>query len=80
MIPTAYPLIFVEWLDSCSSPNLWEFIEELEPLPSRQIISVGFLIEETEEYITIASSISKTQVLGRLTIPKRSMEKQGKIT
>ncbi len=63
-------IILVEWRDSAFQPSVWEFIEDIEPLVDVHCTSVGFLLEETDEYITIALAISKTQVLGRTTIPK----------
>jgi len=67
---TKYPLISVVWEDSFGVTNSWEHIEDLDPLPQATCYSVGYLMEETDDYITIVQSVSKEQILGRLTIPQ----------
>mgnify|MGYP001587159507 FL=1 len=67
--------VLIEWLDSKGINNQWEYLDEIEPLLPSRCISVGFLIEETPEYKTIAQSVSATQVLGRMTIPCCSIQK-----
>ena len=57
-------LLLIEWLDSKGITSTWEYRDEIEPLIPSICISAGFLIEETEQYKTIAQSISETQVLG----------------
>ncbi len=61
------------WLDSKGVINEWEYKEELEPLLPCQCLSIGFVVERTKEYTTIAQSVSETQILGRLTIPNCSI-------
>lgn len=58
----------IAWVDSKGVTN-WEDWDGLEPMPPCICSSVGFLIEDNEDYKTIASSLSADQVLGRLTIP-----------
>jgi len=67
---TQYPLISVVWEDSFGITGSWEYIEDLEPMPQVTCYSVGYLLEETDDYITIVQSVSKKQILGRLTIPQ----------
>jgi len=64
-----YRLILIEWLDSKGVIDCWEFLDEIKPMKPSHCFSVGFLIEETEEYKTIVQSVSDNQVLGRTTIP-----------
>jgi uncharacterized protein YktA (UPF0223 family) len=59
----------ITWMDSRGVTTSWEFLDELEPLVPSKITSVGFLLEETEEYKTIVQSVSENQVVGRMTIP-----------
>ena len=61
-------IVVVEWLDS-KGMERWEYLDELEPLPPCRCYSVGFLIEDNEDYKTPALGLSDTQVLGRTTIP-----------
>jgi len=68
-------LVLIEWLDSKGITNEWEYLDDIEPMKPDRCYSVGFLLEETAEYKTIAQSISKTQVIGRSTIPKCSIQR-----
>ena len=64
-------LVLVEWIDSCSpSVNGWECINEVELKPPSKPWTVGFILEETEDCITLVQTISGDQILGRITIPK----------
>jgi hypothetical protein len=64
-----HKIVIINWLDSKGITNQWEYIEDIEPLKPCICESIGFLIEETEEYKTIAQSINESQILGRTTIP-----------
>ena len=59
----------ITWMDSRGVTTPWEWIDDLEPLVPSSITSIGFLLEETEEYKTIVQSISQDQVIGRMAIP-----------
>ena len=69
-----YKLVLIEWLDSKGITTQWEYLDEIEPLKPDRCFSVGFLIEETNEYKTIAQSVSETQIIGRTTIPCCSIQ------
>lgn len=60
--------VIIEWVDS-RGINWWEYLDEIEPLKPHVCYSVGFIMEDNPEYKTIALGLSKTQVIGRLTIP-----------
>lgn len=64
------PREWIEWDDSCGAADGWEFRGDMEPLLPARCISVGFVMAETETYLTIAPTVSEGLVLGRLTIPK----------
>jgi hypothetical protein len=64
-----YKLILIEWLDSQGITNQWEYLNEIEPMKPSRCFSAGFLIEETDQYKTIAQGLSESQVIGRMTIP-----------
>jgi hypothetical protein len=70
-----YKLIFLEWLDSKGITNQWEYFDEIEPMKPSRCFSVGFLIEETDEYKTIAQSLNASQVIGRMTIPRCAIQR-----
>ena len=61
-------IVLIEWVDS-KGMERWEYLDEIEPMPPSVCFSVGFMIEDTAEYKTIALGLSDTQVLGRTTIP-----------
>ena len=70
-------IVLIEWVDS-KGMNRWEYLDEIEPMPPGICYSVGFIIEDTKDYKTIALGLSDTQVLGRTTIPSgciKSIEK-----
>ena len=68
-----HKLVLIEWLDSKGITNQWEYWDEIVSMKPSRCFSVGFLIEETEEYKTIAQCTSDAQVLGRTTIPRCSI-------
>jgi len=61
-------IVFIEWFDA-KGVQRWEYLDEIEPMPPCSCYSVGFLIEDTTNYKTIALGLTDTQVLGRTTIP-----------
>jgi hypothetical protein len=67
-------LVLIEWMDSKGVTYSWEYWDEIEPLKPDRCYSVGFLLEDAEEYKTIAQSISETQVIGRVSIPNCSIQ------
>lgn len=64
--------VIVTWVDSCSaSGGPWmdrESAEEMKPL---ECVTIGFVVQETTDYITLASSATKDgQVAGDMCIPQ----------
>lgn len=70
-----FKLIEIEWIDSCSGPETWSFIDEMTPFLPVEVRTVGFVIDDNDEAITVAHSLtkSKKQVSGLMTIPKVSI-------
>jgi len=60
--------VYIEWLDSKSGPTEWEYLEDIESLQPVSCQSIGFLLEDNEKYKTLASTVSGSQVWGRITI------------
>jgi hypothetical protein len=60
----------IDWIDSKSGDWCWEYIDGLSPVPPAKCKTIGFIFDVTKEYLTVVQSISNTQVLGRITIPK----------
>ncbi len=70
-------IVLIEWVDS-KGLERWEYLDEIEPLPPCVCYSVGFIIEDSIDYKTLALGLTETQVLGRTTIPSgciRSIKK-----
>ena len=61
-------IVLIEWEDS-KGMERWEYLDEIEPMPPCRCYAVGFIIEENNDYKTLALGLSETQVLGRTTIP-----------
>lgn len=69
-------IVKIEWEDSKSASHDWEDIENIEPLKLAICVSVGFIFEETKDYITIVPTVSERHILGRLSIPRKCIKKQ----
>jgi len=69
----------ITWFDSKGITPSWEYRDELEPLKPTVISSIGYLLEDTTDYKTIAQSVSADQVLGRTSIPTVSIKNIRKI-
>lgn len=67
-------IVKIEWVDSARSFD-WSLLEEIDNKPVN-CISVGFLIENTKEHITIAQNygLKPEQVCNLITIPKCSVK------
>ncbi len=65
--------VSLSWIDSIVGPEGWQFIEDIKERRPSKVCTTGFLFAETDDYITIAHSYTKTQVQGRLMIPKCSI-------
>jgi hypothetical protein len=55
---------YVEWRDSLASHG-WEPIEEARTLRPMDIKTVGFVIDEDDDYVTIAQSYDERKTHGR---------------
>ena len=72
-------IVEVKWLDSKGVTTGWEYIDELQSLKPAECKTVGYLIERTKQYITVAQSVSEEQLLARITIPVCSIIKMKKL-
>lgn len=68
-----YPLTEVIWNDAASNSETWVHLKDITP--PEKVNSTGFLVKETDDYITIAVSVSVEQanmdtVGNTMTIPK----------
>lgn len=75
---TKLPKVLLVWVDSSGGDTGWEVIEDLSEVASDCIIceSLGWILKETEEAITIAHNVSdgnksaQPQFTMAMTIPK----------
>jgi len=73
---TKRKLLFVEWLDAASeSEPGWKALESIDPNPV-VCWSVGWLLHENTDAITIASSVNAEHFDGDVTIPKSWIRRQ----
>ena len=79
--PTPYPLVGIEWVDSCEPADNSE-VEEYD-IPEPQILyQVGHLIKTTDEYISVAGCYKpKCGTFDYvITIPRLSIRKMRTLT
>jgi hypothetical protein len=48
-------MVYVEWIDSCAK-GFWHALKEATALSPDHCCTVGFLVNETEEFITLSGS------------------------
>ncbi len=72
-------LLLIHWVDSASTDSIW--IEpEASMVPTLKCKSIGWLVGEDEESITIAAHWHRDEVGGNMTIPKVAITGQWEIT
>ncbi|MQY61416.1 hypothetical protein GH153_06235 [bacterium] len=75
MFEIKFQKVLIEWVDSKGDSREWEYLDEIESIQPSKCISIGFLLEDTPKYKTIAQNLSENQILGRITIPTCSILK-----
>jgi hypothetical protein len=68
-----YPLVEVIWDDAASNSESWVHINDI--VAPERVNTTGFLVKETDEFLTIAASVSAVEdyietVGNTMTIPK----------
>ena len=84
MIPKEAKLYYIEWIDSYSPiKQVWERISELETPQNLICVSVGWIIKQNKDYITICPHISDItnkdffgEVCGIMNIPQKAIKKK----
>lgn len=72
-------IVKIDWIDSCIGPAGWGDKEDYGNVTLVECTTVGFVVSETKEHITIANTVNKDQLLGVLTIPKRCIKKRKRL-
>lgn len=73
-----YPLVYIEWEDAYSVPQVWHTEEEMTGILADENFTVkqtGFVIKETDKFIVLANqlnelNLSENQYSGLHRIPK----------
>ena len=71
--------VYIEWVDSKGITYQWEYLDEIEPLKPCICKSIGYLVDDNDDYKTITQTISDTQIAGRMTIPTKAIIKMKEI-
>ncbi len=70
-------ILKIQWIDSKYGGG-WEFLDEIT-CKSAEVETIGYILEENSESITLAHSISDKQCCGKITIPKVCIKKSCEI-
>ena len=72
-----FPLILVHWVDSSSRRGVWNPLEELRHDDvALACVSVGFLMKESHQSLTIAAHLTEHQGGGDMCIPTCAITKR----
>ena len=67
-----YPLIEVMWDDAATDAQGWEDPDELDGVKVDRVMTVGFLVKESEAGLLIASTVCAEDTCNsRITIPRK---------
>lgn len=64
-----FPIVWIEWHDA-TSPTGWQTMAEAQALAPEHVITVGFLISQNKDKVTIAASLSGNECGEIIVIPK----------
>lgn len=69
-------LVKVTWEDSCTN-NRWRELEDAKHDTTVKVVSVGFLVYEDKEYLSVAANYGTNppQISNTITIPKKTIKK-----
>ena len=72
-----WPMVMIRWVDSsCPQHGTWVHLSQWDESKSLDCVSVGYLIEDSTDRMTVAAHISyhdyaeHTQAAGMMVIPK----------
>lgn len=69
-------IVYVEWIDSCSAAaSVWNDRKHAKNLNADLCQSIGFLLADRKDEISIASHLGSDQVSGHMTIPRVAIKK-----
>lgn len=65
-----FPLVLIHWHDAYS-PSGWQTLDDIKKIKPELVITVGFIIEQSKDKLTIAASVSGNDFGEVITIPKK---------
>lgn len=68
-------LVLVHWLDSSSHRGVWKSLDDLRSNLVLECVSVGFVIWDSPEMLTLAAHVTEFQGSGDMAIPKCAITK-----
>jgi hypothetical protein len=75
-LPKNVPATFVEWEDAASPTGGWNDHSIIEEAGLITVVSVGFKVKETKDYITLAQNIHNDGISEMISIPKKCIKKR----
>lgn len=69
----------IKWVDSCSRGMPWTDRDDLANLSPAVIRSVGFVVAESDDSVTLAAHLSPHQVAGVMCIPRVAITSRRKL-
>lgn len=71
-----FKLVMIHWVDSSSRRGVWNPLEDLQINNDLlECVSVGFLVHESQDSVTLVSHLTAQQGGGDMTIPKVAVTK-----
>lgn len=67
-----HPIELIEWVDSASLDGArgWRSVTEIADLEPGHVLSVGWMVKETDTYVVLISQSGDNQFDGEICIPK----------
>lgn len=74
-------IYLVDWIDSAGQRSVWESLAGLEAYTPCRVVSIGFIVKETGDFITLANSmaVDTDDLSGGVCIAKSAVLKRKRI-
>ena len=68
-------LVLIDWVDSVGDGTRWRELDDIKKDKPVKIRSVGWILAETKESMTIVAHLSDSHGQGEMTIPSEAIKK-----
>ncbi len=68
-----YPVVYIEWTDAIGAASGWDDQMTLHAADGA-CLTCGFLLDENEEFVLVASTVTDGAQQGGMTIPKSMID------